>query len=621
MLSLVASSAVAQDVTRHRLHARIDDGVALVVEELTLRDASAEPTQRGLSLDLPEGAALIGLEACGVSSCRTGRPVADGRQVFDAALHFPEGGVDAPLAFAHQLERGIAIRIAGRLDGARVRVAWSARTEVLDGLERLTVPARDEELEVELASASLHELGVDRDLASRRVDAGAVFELSGRVAATAPELRAGVAADGARRQGWARLVVPSQPARSRPVAILLDVSPTALLEEDALRRTLELLLGAVPAGSSTYLVAFARHARVIAAGPVEELRSRALELPTDLGPSTSAIAARDALASLGLPAHATLVWLGDGGLSWGAAEDAAVRELRGTGMQVVSYAAGTPARLGATIVISPTADPATSGTEPRHAREVLGGLFAEAFRGTIGGITLEARAGQARWVALGPHEMSGVHVAAVSRTIPQEALAPLVAAALSSTTPYVELLTLDPRDRGAARKVLDGRIAFFHGGAGLPVPTWTRRRPSLRVCRCGIGTYGGVGRETLRRMIRRTVLPRVRACFAQERAGRPSWEGRATLVLGLEGPEVAYAEVETESPALRACVLGAVDHLVVPAAAGRHDARTLIRYPFFSQPEASRAPEPLRAPTLTALDAAFGSEPTAPPLALLEGPR
>jgi hypothetical protein len=114
-----------------------------------------------------------------------------------------------------------------------------------------------------------------------------------------------------------------------------------------------------------------------------------------------------------------------------------------------------------------------------------------------------------------------------------------------------------------------------------------------------------------------SVRPAVTACFASARQGDPQFETRATYVLGFEGDELAHADVETDDPALRECMLAALDHLVVPELPAGETARTILRYPFVTRAIEAPAPSPIDAALAASLDATFTSEPTVPPLSLL----
>ena len=129
---------------------------------------------------------------------------------------------------------------------------------------------------------------------------------------------------------------------------------------------------------------------------------------------------------------------------------------------------------------------------------------------------------------------------------------------------------------------------------------------------------GGIEPRRIRQILQRSLRPRVRDCFAQARAGNPEWSGRAVLVLTIEGPAVVFAEVQTESEAVRQCILEGIEFLVMPELGeGQESERTRVYYPFVS-PGYRRFPSPpLESATVQLLDAVFHEEADASPLTLL----
>ncbi len=132
---------------------------------------------------------------------------------------------------------------------------------------------------------------------------------------------------------------------------------------------------------------------------------------------------------------------------------------------------------------------------------------------------------------------------------------------------------------------------------------------------------GGLSRGRIREVLQRSLRPRVRDCFAQARAGNPHWSGRALLVLRVQGPEVVTAHVETESEALRQCILEGVNYLAIPdVEEAAQDTTTVIYYPFVSPAYHPIPAPPLEADTRALLDTVFHAEATASPLDFLDAP-
>jgi hypothetical protein len=103
----------------------------------------------------------------------------------------------------------------------------------------------------------------------------------------------------------------------------------------------------------------------------------------------------------------------------------------------------------------------------------------------------------------------------------------------------------------------------------------------------------------------------VRGCFAQERRGRADWSARAVYSLVLHDREVVAAAVEGPgvSERLEACLLDAVDQLVVPPS---EDGLVVVRYPFVASKVASPPRVEIDPSLGHALDRLFASEPEAP---------
>ncbi|MBX7192238.1 MAG: VWA domain-containing protein [Sandaracinaceae bacterium] len=607
MIVGLAAPASAQEsevaLARHRLHATLDGGFAIVAEELVLETTGPQHRAARFSLAVPHDSELVALEACQAGVCREARPVTEANEVFRAAQYGLHPAGTAPLVLAERAASQLRLQVAGLEPGrAEIRVVWTAPTEMLEGIERAHLPARPDPVEITLASAHLTELSIDGDPTRTTSRAGEAFDLMGVSAATAPSVEIGRIGDGA---GWARVVAPAQPTSARDVVVLLDLSPSAR-ERAELPAALRALLDAIPDGSQVTLIGFGRRARTLARGPVESLRRNPYALPADLGASTSlsaAVAELDALPAQEAQGTSapTLVWLGDGGLGWGRAE----RE-----------AQATLARRGALRVVfdgEPT-DPSTVRVDPivdpRGARGTLAGLFADTIDVTVADRTVRVPSGQARLVPL-RDVASAAGPQTVFSSVPFEAARGLVRASLGWGRSRA-LLTLDPRDRHAANKTARGELGIFVAGGGLQGGGRV-----IILCSCLGGDPSGYPSvEVLGRMMRTLEAP-VRACFADARHGDPRRELRATFVIGLGDDELGDADVETDDPSLRSCLLDTLDALVVPSLGLGPGQRVLVRYPFGSPAVQTLAPAPLDAEVASSLDASFGDEPSVPPMTLL----
>ena len=545
---------------------------------------------------MPARSQLVALEACQAGTCRDGAAVTNATRVFESAQYGARTTGGAPLALAQRDGDRVTVRVAGLETGtATIRVVWSTPTERIGGQERTRMPARTDSAEIVLVSPSLEDLAIDGDPSLTETPLLRAFDLVGTAPVGAPRLEVGRLTELGR--GFVRVTESHVPAPARPVVILVDASPSALRNVEAMEAALAMLLEETPDGSSVRVIAFARRARTIAEGDVAALRRDGVRVPGDLGPSTSL---RAALASLeDVPEGATLVWLSDGAASPNEAEREALARL---GVREHVVASTGSQQVGN---VDPVGD-------PWAARARLAASFAEAIETTIGERVVRVLAGGS--VLLSVRSVDDVPSTAVASRVPLIVSGPVIRASLGWVTPEA-LLTLDPRDRHAANKTGRGLFGVFVGGGGLE----GSRRPSIRICVCG-GTdgRGSVSRESYARMMANLRAP-VSACFARARDGDPRYEARATFELALRGNELAAAHVETEDPELRTCLLETLDDLVIPPAEGPQDGTTVIRYPFVSRASDTRVEEaPLSLDTAEIIDGAFASEPSVPPMSLVE---
>ena len=110
----------------------------------------------------------------------------------------------------------------------------------------------------------------------------------------------------------------------------------------------------------------------------------------------------------------------------------------------------------------------------------------------------------------------------------------------------------------------------------------------------------GMPGEPLLQMLRQRIMPVARGCFRRDRAGRPDYQVRAEFLFRLAEAEVVSARVEGKiGPALRACLLRAVDTLDVPRFSGTVN----VRYPLVTARESVPAQIELTPETQQQLDA------------------
>jgi len=582
------------------MHVTMDGGIAVVWEELALEVSGPQSSVHTLRLAVPAMAELVALEACQAGACLAGSDVSQAARVCLGARYGARLPGSAPLVLASRDGQSIEIAVAGlEIGTAVIRLAWSAATERLAGIERLRMPPRSTPTEITLASASLDRLSVDGDPALTETPTNRVFDLLGVPRAGAPTLELGRIDE--QGMGFLRVSAPATPAPARPLVVFVDASPSAQRSQDRMRLALSMLFDATPDGSLVTVVAFARHARAIAEEDVATLRRRGVAIPTDVGPSTSL---REVLAYLPtVPPNATLVWLGDGALGPSGGERDVRLALEARGLREIVVSAPDSVRADG---IDPIGD-------RLGARAGFEALFSEVAETRVGDRIVRVNAGQSVLVPL--RSIEDAPTTAVLSVVPALAAAPIVRGTLGLTPPRA-LLTLDPRDRDAAHKAARGQPAPFVGGGGLVIPRYSRRY--VRVPRCSWRvTWGRSSRETLTRMMTNLRAP-VRGCFAAARHGDPHYEARATFVLTLADDELAAADVETDDPELRACLMQRSDPLGGPGPGPEGVGGGVVGDPFVARARAADAGAGALGPdTAELLDATFASESFELPMSLL----
>lgn len=617
----------------HTIEIELRDGIAITREELRFTSSARLPAEVRYRLAVPDGAALVALEVCAEAGCRIGWPEryrSSPLSAYDDAARGRGAGERAlPIAHAQGTrdERGeaIVVRAAPVLSGREplvVRVTWALRTPVRGGQVRFVVPARGADARVGDAEVRIRAI----DVVAPAID-GVPSEQgfvpcpsASRFAVTATlPLTGGVRASTAIVPCSAGRCMRLRALAGRPqvvasdVILAIDVSPSTVASaRGRIAQTARAFLAMLPSRARVRVLAFAARAEEITRDWSSPTTVDAVQLERavdrDLGSATR-FEAIWALASGWAQAGTRIVILGDGGLTASGDARNALRAAREAGVLVASVNVAdrpsTPALReaiesaeGLAIDAGIEAEEAAAGRsrEPLEARlsPVLAPVVVREVRARIGAqrISLGSlRAGEeivfesALTSGSASIELDGVPVRAA-------AAPPELAAALEALVGggSVALVAVDARDLGRPEAgSCSARGPYATSSAvvprNIPLALAHRRRcdppPSTNLMPNRSQPRSGIPARILLASLRRRVMPRARACFRDDRRGRPDYEVRAPIRIELEDREIAAASVEgTLSPELRRCLLDAIDQLEVPGFEGR----VIVRWTLYTAP-------------------------------------
>ncbi|AKF10804.1 vWA domain-containing protein [Sandaracinus amylolyticus] len=617
----------------HDVRVTFAEGVAEIALRIELARDGTQRAEIGYTLALPRGAEAISLEVCRAGGgCRAlSSSITRGSHVdpYAVALHgAPRGRTSRPIASASWRRSALTIRAAPVGDGARLVLAvrYAAPLVVRGGTSSLVLPARDADPRLVPASITLVAPGHD----TLSVSGGAPGEdavISARVASPLRVL-ADVECIGA-RCAHAHLVEPRRVAR-HDVILAIDASPSMLdVPVERVETALRTVLASLAPGSRVRVLRFGARARwetsTWCAPDTLDAARLASELPGALGSRTLFDLPPDALDDARSP---LVVVIGDG---WLDRADLAALEARGARVVIANVSdapfGGVTLRAASattsTMTLSLGASFAGAGFDlasivaepaPRARIELRGEPAIDLATVPTGeALTFFAPGRAARLVV-------GTRTSRASS--PSDALRAVLAQEGS-----FDALALDRRVLGDLDKwtrprrrppPVPGGIGGVHSwitampiGHGLYARS--ARPPLLRVP-APARIRATASAETLRRMVRRQLGPRVRGCLAGARAGRPDWHAHVTLDLSLAHREVLGARVSGENvdASLASCILAGVDDLQVP----RFDGRIDVSYPFRAVAIARPAALPLDDATSSVLDTIAPDAPVAPDVLL-----
>ncbi len=645
----------------HRTSVELVAGLALVRTELRFESSARYAAELAYRLPVPTGAVPFALEVWSADGrCRSGR-VEEGSARFTAydASVLGTGSLApgaAPVASVERVvdARGIALRLraapippAGRsTEGTSVvpgalllRLAYSVPTEVHGGVARVSFPARGADVRAAVATVDLHavdlvaprlegaEVEPDAQLERGPASGFAIEALVPRSWTTHGE--AWSTPCGRERCVWARAMTARPTLDAGNVVLAIDASPSTtagargLLPEAALA-----ILAQLPPSARVRVVAFASRAEVLIGEPVAPTRiddvllQRAAE--TELGSATRFEALWGAIEPWMGERDLRVVWLGDGGLTSSDEGSRAVASARSRGLalHVVSVAERAPTEaleslartLGASIVQAHGEALLASRSRSRDAlAERLASVVAAERAREVSVVGLiEPGAARARLLPGGSATFSGRangRVAVVLegvRTDASQASGDLALAVATRATDASRLVAADG-DAGASRcgegdAVLRPSIAIARVTA-LPNRFARVERRSCREAQAPSAASSArpsrLSGATLLRAMRQRIIPRMRDCFRSDRRGRAEYSTAVSLILTLADQEIVDVRAEGAiEPALRSCMLEAVDGLEVPVFEGV----VVARWPLYSRPEMPPPTLELHPDLATAID-------------------
>lgn len=644
----------------HAIAMTLEGGLAVVTETMVLASSARHRAEAMLRLAVPPGAALVSLHVENASGARDG-VVADAsapQSAYDDAL-LVRSTTPSPLPVAHaRIERDVLIVRAAPVgagnasadDGTlTVRVTWASIVPMHGGVARLTMPARGSDdraaapvltvSAVDLVEPSVDGLGLERGAVDVRNTAAFV------VRALAPLSR------GPRAEAF---VFPCDASScvqlhttggrphlpSTPITIAIDASPsTTIGARGRIADTVRVVSAMLPASTPVRWIAFAARTTELGRGTPADLDLARVRAAVDepLGSATRFSALWAALESDARSGDRILL-IGDGGLTGGALETAAVEHARARG--VVISAIDVADRLprpalaeavvpsGGVVVLAGTAaDRAAAGRGDDELSELLSAALADAVPPVVGHVDGHVvalhplRTGEADF-ATGAGTRGDVAIGG-SRVVarPPDAAHAAILTALHSRPHALIAVDAADLDASAGACAADGTPraratarASSIVGHGLRIAPAHRRSCTIATASSATTTArtASLPARALRDQLRRRVIPPARRCFRDDRGGRTRLHREVAFDLVLADREIVDASVDGEIPdTLRACLLGAFDGVEVPA----FDGTLVVRWPIHTEaipppPVIELAPDVARQVGEIAGDAPIPTSPT-----------
>ncbi len=610
----------------HAIAMTLEGGLAVVTETIVLGSTARHRAEAMLELAVPPGAALVALHVENDAGARDG-VAADAsapQSAYDDAL-LVRSTTPSPRPVAHaRLANGALVLRAAPVgpgnatagDGAlTLRVTWVVPVPMHGGVARLAMPARGTDDRAARATLTLDAV----DLVEPRVDGLGVergdvsfpTEAAHAITALAPISRGPRAEAFLLRCTLGPCVqlhaTGGRPRLSAaPITIAIDASPsTTIGARGRIADTVRVVSAMLPASTPVRWIAFAARTADLGRGTPAELDLPRVRAAVDepLGSATRFSALWAAIAGDARAGDRVLV-VGDGGLTSGVLETAAIEQARARGVVVSTIdVADRPvhraleehvvASGGVVVQAGAAADRAAAGRGDDVLAELVSAALAEPAPAIVARIDGRAlalaplRSGEDVLVAgTGTRGELSIGDARVVARAPDAARGAILGALGSQTR---ALIAVDPDDLddaagacaadGSPRARASARASSIVGH-GLRIAPAHRRSCATEAAAALETRTASLPARVLRDQLRRRVIPPARRCFRDDRGGRTRVHREVAFDLVLADREIVDASVDGDIPdSLRACLLGAFDGVDVPA----FDGTLVVRWPVHTE--------------------------------------
>jgi hypothetical protein len=611
----------------HAIAVTLEGGLAVVTETIVLGSSARHRAEAMLRLAAPAGAAIVSLHVENGLGARDG-VVADAsapQSAYDDALLVRSTTPNArPVAHVRLdrdawVVRAAPVSIDDGADGAgalTVRIAWVVPVPMHGGVARLSIPARGTDARVVHPSLTLSAV----DLVEPRVDGSSYEHGAVEVRTDAPLVITALAPLSRGPRVDASLVpcasqhcvvLRASGGRARvsaaPITIAIDASPsTTIGARGRIADTVRVLSALLPASTRVRWIAFAGRTEELGRGVPADLDLARVRAAIDL-PLGSATRFSALWAAIRGDAHAgdRILIVGDGGLTSGVLETAALEEARTRGVilstldvadrsPTIALASAVAGTGGVTVEAGAAADRAAGG----HGDDLLTELVSQAIVDAVGAIDAQVdarpvslgtlRTGEsALW--LGPAARADVAMgdARVTARTTDAAHAVVLSALAAHQS---ALIAVDAGDLdavagacnadGSPRARTTSRASSIVGHGLRIAPAHRRACASTVMAATTAARPASLPARVLRDQLRRRVIPPARQCFRDDRGGRPRLHREIAFDLVLADREIVDASIDGDIPdALRTCLLGAFDGIEVPS----FDGTLRVRWPLHTE--------------------------------------
>ena len=610
----------------HAITVTLELGLAVVTETMVLASVARHRAEAMLTLAVPDGAALVSLHVENAGGARDGVVTDTAAQsAYDDALYVrsttPSSRPVAHARLSDQDGHALIVRAAPVGTGSpsdtdagalSVSVTWVVPTPMHGGVVRFSMPARgadarDASPELSVSAVDVVEprvdgVGYERGPIDLRNASGFVVTARAPIS-RGPHVDAAIVPCGAARC----VVLAASGGRARmssaPITIAIDASPsTSIGARGRITDVVRVVSALLPASTPVRWIAFASRTEDLGHGAPADVDLARVRSATDahLGSATRFSALWSMLRDTARAGDRILV-IGDGGLTSGVLETAALDEARARGMvlSAIDVANRAPMQALSTVALASggvvvEAGPAADRSATRHGDDALTELVSVALAESIARITAHVdarviplgtlRTGESA-LYVGPGTRADLAMGDARATAhPPDAAHAAILAALASH--QAAMIAVDPADldasagacaaNGSARARPASRASSIVGHGLRVAPAHRRSCLPTIVSPPLASPVAQLPARALRDQLRRRVIPPARRCFRDDRAGRTALHREAVFQIVLADREIVDASVEGDLPdALRTCLLLAFDGVDVPS----FDGTLAVRWP------------------------------------------